>query len=322
MESVLPSLPKSRLVDSHGRLIHKLRVQLTDSCNFRCFYCMPQAVKFLPTSHLMSSSELVEITSGLVELGIDEIRVSGGEPTLRSDFEEIIAGLSKLALRKLGLTTNGFILRDKLSFLKQTRCQHINISLDSLKENRFNVITRTNHFRTVLKSVNLTQEAGFRVKVNVVIMRGVNDDEVLDFVDFSAKNNIEVRFLELMKIGPYYSQHSRLFVSAREMIKKIEERESLTPQSMNCDSTSFNFKTSSGAHVGFIASESQSFCGFCSRLRLTATGFLRACLMLEAGINLRYIPKEKYGQVVEAVMGMKPIDRIDHIKQPMYQIGG
>lgn len=125
-----------------------------------------------------------------------------------------------------------------------------------------------------------------------------------------------------MKIGPYYKNHSQLFVSAQELIERLEEREELEPQSVNCDSTSFNFHTSSGAKIGFIASESQPFCGFCSRLQLTATGRLRACIMSEAGINLRGIDKERYPDILQSVMGMKPTERIDHIKQPMYQIGG
>ena len=147
-------------------------------------------------------------------------------------------------------------------------------------------------------------------------------NEIFDFIEFSARHNIEVRFLELMKIGPYYKNHARLFVSAQELIEKIEKRERLEPQFVNCDSTSFNFRTPSGAMVGFIASESQPFCGFCSRLRLTATGKLRACIMSEGGINLRGVPKEQYLQILSSVLRMKPIDRIDHIQQPMYQIGG
>ena len=163
---------------------------------------------------------------------------------------------------------------------------------------------------------------GFPVKVNVVVMRGVNEDEILKFIDFSAKYQIEVRFLELMKIGPQYTSQPRRFVSAREIIEKIEEVEALTPQSVNLDSTAFNFKTARGGHIGFIASESQSFCQFCSRLRLTAKGQLRACLMLNDGVNLRGRLKEEYPQLLQHVLAMKPTGRIDYLEQPMYQIGG
>src|SRR3989344_1536187 len=159
----------SALVDAHGRQIHKLRVQLTDACNFRCFYCIPLTTEFLPSAALLSSGELLEICSALVDFGIDEIRVSGGEPTLRSDFEAIIEGLSNLSLGKLGLTTNGFLLDGKFDFLKQTRCQHINISLDSLRAERFHEITKTKYFQKVYDAVIQTKAKGFKVKVNTVV---------------------------------------------------------------------------------------------------------------------------------------------------------
>ena len=156
--------PKSILADAHGRQIHKLRVQLTDACNFRCFYCMPVTPRFLPSSALLSSDELLEICSALVDFGIDEIRVSGGEPTLRKDFEAIIEGLSSLPLIRLGLTTNGFLLEEKLGFLKQTRYQHINISLDSLRAKRFYEITKTGYFQKVYDAVLQAKAEGFKVK--------------------------------------------------------------------------------------------------------------------------------------------------------------
>lgn len=311
-----------RLIDPHGRILHKVRVQLTDACNFRCFYCMPANIQFTPSAHLLSSHEFVDICSNLVDLGIDEMRVSGGEPTLRKDFEEIIAGLSRLPLLRLGLTTNGFFLREKLPFLKTTRCQHINISLDSLQRERFRAITKTDHYDEAYAAILQAKQMGFTVKVNVVLLKGYNDDEVFDFIAFSAQHDIEVRFLELMKIGPCHTGQTKLFVPAREAIAKIEERHKLIPRSVNRDSTSFNFDTASGARIGFIASESQPFCGFCSRLRLTATGRLRACLMSEAGVDLRGRRKEEYPRLLQSVMGMKPTGRIDSIRQPMYQIGG
>lgn len=313
---------KRKLIDSHGRVIHKLRVQVTDACNFRCFYCMPQQVQFTPSKELLSSSEIIDICSNLVDFGIDEMRVSGGEPTLRKDFCDIICELSRLAVGRLGVTTNGYFLKDILPELKDSKCQHINISLDSLDQNTFKKITKTDYFNKALESIITAQRMGFHVKVNMVILRGVNDHELFDFINFSAQYGVEVRFLELMKIGPYYKNHSQLFVPAQELIERLEEREELEAQSVNCDSTSFNFHTSSGAKIGFIASESQPFCGFCSRLRLTATGRLRACIMSEAGINLRGIDKERYPDILQSVMGMKPTERIDHIEQPMYQIGG
>ncbi|MBZ0167151.1 MAG: radical SAM protein [Candidatus Omnitrophica bacterium] len=311
-----------QLTDPHGRQIHKLRVQITDTCNFRCFYCMPEKVRFTPSKQLLSAIEVVSICSHLVRLGIDELRVSGGEPTLRKDFGDIISGLSELPVAKLGVTTNGLFLKNQLAVLKRTKCRYINVSLDSLNRNTYCAITKADYFDKVLEAVLTALMMGFQVKVNVVMLRGINDHEVFDFIEFSKREKVEVRFLELMKIGPFYKDHARLFVPAQELIRKIEERESLDPLSVNCDSTSFNFRTSSGARISFIASESQPFCGFCSRLRLTATGKLRACIMSESGINLKGVPWGQYPAVLGSVMAMKPLNRIEHIEQPMYQIGG
>lgn len=310
----------SQLVDAHGRWIHKLRVQLIDACNYRCVYCMPEYVIFRPSSELLSSKEIIDICDTLIGLGIDEIRLTGGEPTLRRDLIQIARGVSGLPVKKLGLTTNGLKLKEKLSALKSTRCQHINISLDSLNPQKYERITRRNNLDEVLSSIFIAKDMGFSVKINVVVMRGFNHDEILDYIAFSAKHNIEVRFLELMKIGCAVRNFDETFVSAQEMIDQINEP--LEKQKMKRDSTSFNFKTLSGAHIGFIASESRPFCGGCSRLRLTADGKLRACLMSEKGADLRGKDKKEYRSIVESVMKMKPTGRIDKISQPMYQIGG
>lgn len=313
---------QQKIEDKYLRHIHKLRVQLTDACNFRCFYCMPENIKFKKRNELLSADEIINISSELVNLGIDEIRVTGGEPTIRAEFEEIMLGLSALPLNKLCLTTNGFNLTEKLDFLKTTNCHYINISLDSLNEEKFKNITKTKYFNQVIEGILKSQELGFNTKINVVVSRGVNDNELLDFINFSAENDIEVRFLELMKIGPAYQMNPDLFISANEMISQIKEHYELKKIKVSKDSTSFNYSTSSGARIGFIASESQPFCNTCSRLRLSATGKLRACLMSENGIDLRHLNKSDYSQVIKDVIDMKPIGRIDHIEQSMNQIGG
>lgn len=311
------------LIDSFQRHIHKLRVQLTDACNFRCFYCMPENMKFKPNKDLLTPEEIYNICKILNEdFGVDELRMTGGEPTLRPEFKEIVTLLSKINTRKLGLTTNAFFLEDKLDFLKTTNCRNINISLDSLDKERFNKITKGNYFNKVYNSVLKAKEKGFNVKINTVLLRGFNDNEIKDFLKFSSQYDIEVRFLELMKIGMAYENNNNLFISASEVINKLKETETLKPVKVSTDSTSFNYITSSGAKIGFIASESMPFCGSCSRLRLTATGKLRACLMSESGIDLKNQPKDKYRDILYSVMAMKPIQRIEHIDQVMSQIGG
>jgi GTP 3',8-cyclase len=309
-------------VDGYGRTIRKLRMSLLDACNFRCFYCMPEQPKFTPYPALLTAGEIVATCRELCRLGITEMRMTGGEPTLRRDFNDIVRGLSALPLTRLGLTTNAFLLHTRLDVLERTNCRHINISLDSLRADRFAEITRTNHYDVVVRNILAARDRGFRVKLNVVVCRGINDDEVGDFVDFSAAHGIPLRFLELMKIGPRHQDFDALFVPADEMIATITARHTLVPVAVEQDSTAFVYRTRGGAEVGFIASESKPFCGSCSRLRLSANGHLRACLMSERGLNVRGLSPAQLRQALYAVMSMKPGGRLPHVEQPMYQIGG
>lgn len=308
--------------DDHGRHIRKLRISILDKCNFRCFYCMPLDATFIPEKQLLSPREIREISSTLVDLGITQIRVTGGEPTVRKEFKEIMTLLAKLPLKKLCLTTNGLLLSRHLPMLKDIGCHHINISMDSLSEEKFNTITRSKGFRLVYSTVLKAKAMGFHIKINTLLLKGMNDDELIDFVHFSAEHDIEVRFLELMKIGLGCRYQTSHFLSADEAIGHIQTQEDLTREEVEYDSTSFNFMTSSGGRVGFIASETKPFCHSCSRLRLTDEGILRACLMTQKGINLHGIPSSEYKAILKKVMAMKPTGRIHHIDQKMYQIGG
>ena len=310
------------LTDPHGRRIRKLRVSLTDVCNFRCTYCMPLGVRFQPSHTLLPPAELVGMVAGLVEAGVGEVRLTGGEPLARREFREIAAGVSALPLKKLGLTTNGYWLGEHLEFLAGTPCRHLNVSLDSVRAETFAAITRTPFFERVLAAVLRAKAMGFVVKLNAVVIRGANDAEVEDFVAFSAEHGVPVRFLEYMKIGPERAQHEARFVPAAETIARLEAHHTLTPLPAAADATAFSFALENGAEVGFIASESQPFCATCSRLRLSPRGMLRACLMSEAGRDLRGVPRTDYADVLAAVLPMKPTGRLPEIAQPMYQIGG
>lgn len=310
------------LTDPHGRRIRKLRVQLTDVCNFRCTYCMPASVRFQPAATLVPPDELVAMVAGLVSEGVSQVRLTGGEPLARREFREIAAGVGALPLHKYGLTTNGYGLAEHLPFLEEVGCRHVNVSLDSLRADRFESITRTPFFDRVVGALLEAKAAGFPVKVNVVLLRGANDDEVEAFLAFSARHGVPVRFLEYMKIGPQRGRHADLFVSAGEVIERLRQRHALLPVDAEPDATAFSFRTDDGAEVGFIASESRPFCATCSRLRLTARGHLRACLMSEDGRDLRGVPADQYDAVLADVMAMKPTGRIEEIAQSMHEIGG
>ena len=312
-----------KLVDPFGRRIRKLRVSLLDACNFRCFYCMPEDAQFMKSSKWLSVAQIQTICRELTQYGLKHIRVTGGEPTLRKEFDEILMGLSSLDIEKLGMTSNGYHLEKKLAFLKGTKCQNINISLDSLKSNKFSKITkRVGSFEKVYSAILKAKEMGFHVKLNTVLMKGINDNEILDFVEFSEKYQIEVRFLEIMKIGQACGSQDDLFVSAHQAIEKIKEQRGLMAEKVEFDSTSINFKTSENGKIGFIASESKPFCNSCSRWRLSPDGFLRACLMSDKGVDLREVPLNEYGEQLSRLLLMKPYQRIDHVSQDMNQIGG
>jgi cyclic pyranopterin phosphate synthase len=320
--AAVPALVDPALVDSMGRVMRKLRVSLTDACQYRCFYCMPENPSFTKNADLLSPAEFRAICGELVARGIEELRVTGGEPTVRPEFREILTALSNVGARRLSLTSNGQLLERHLDFLRDVGCDHLNISLDSLDAGRFERITRGGDFRAVMACIERAAASGFRLKVNAVVFRGVNDDELPDFAKWSAVTGIEVRFLEFMKIGPAHGSNFDRFVPADEMIAGLERFFTLVPAPVPADSTSFVFTTPEGARLGFIASESKPFCGSCSRLRLSATGVLRSCLMSERGISLRSVPSSGYAEILPAVLAMKPRGRIDHVDQAMHEIGG
>ncbi|MDC0255129.1 GTP 3',8-cyclase MoaA [Bacteriovoracales bacterium] len=313
---------KFKLVDGHGREIHKLRISLLDACNMSCLYCMPENKDFLAKNNWASAEEIVEIAGNLVLYGIDQIRLTGGEPLLRPDLRTIIKKLDKLPLAKFGLTTNAIHLDRELSFLKNTNCQYLNISLDSLDRENFFKITQTDTFSKVFHSLIKAQEAGLKVKINTVLLKGLNDHEIDQFILFSKKTGIEVRFLELMKIGVANHYFTKHFISADEIIKKMELKWDFKQRPMPKDSTSFNFTFNNGAEIGFIASESKPFCGGCSRLRLGSDGAIRPCLFMDQGISLKGLKGDDLLEALQKTIRLKPTDRIPTIERPMHKIGG
>ncbi len=311
------------LQDKHGRRMRKLRISLLDACNMRCVYCMPEKPHFTPQEDWASAEEIVRIAGHLCALGIEEIRLTGGEPTLRADMLAIAEGLSGLGARKLGLTSNGLLLGEKLEALKtRTDLRFLNISMDSLDRDNFARITRKDVFETVHGTILKARDMGFSVKVNVVALRGLNDHEVLDFVDWSGREGVAVRFLEAMNIGVMEKDFAQRLIPAREMIGEIRKHYKLTAQVGEVDATAYTFVADNGADVGFIASESEPFCGNCSRLRLTAQGHLRPCLFTHTGINLKGVAFEHYPAAIASILDLKPGGRMAHVAQPMYQIGG
>jgi cyclic pyranopterin phosphate synthase len=214
------------------------------------------------------------------------------------------------------------LLSGLLDELAQTQCRYLNISLDSLDRNNFLRITRRDALHAVLDAILRARDLGFYVKVNAVALRSLNDHEVLDFVDWSGREQIPVRFLEAMNIGVMRSNFTQRLITARELIATIRTQYILRPKPNEMDATAYSFTADNGADIGFIASESEPFCGGCSRLRLTPKGHIRPCLFKDEGIDLKPLALEDYPEALARIIRMKPIGRIAHVAQPMYQIGG
>jgi cyclic pyranopterin phosphate synthase len=311
-----------KLVDQFGRRIRKLRLSLTDKCNLRCHYCMPVDQAFMDEGKYLSADQYNEILLELCNLGLEELRLTGGEPLLRKSFKEIVEKISLLPLKKVGLTTNGVLLDRHIDDLVKNRVFHINVSLDSLDEANFRQITFGNHFNKVLENIRLAKKAGLLIKINTVAMRGINDHELFDFVNFSAQEGVEVRFLEIMRIGHARQDQTDQFISASELMKRLKDRHELKHISVPKDSTSFNFLIENGAQIGFIASESMPFCGQCSRWRLSSDGILRACLLKDDGRSVAYkTQKERYALYGE-LLDLKPNLRPAEVEHSMNTIGG
>jgi len=311
-----------QLIDGHGRRVRKLRLSLTDKCNLRCHYCMPVDATFMDDSAYLSVTDTINVIQELSDYGLEELRLTGGEPLMRKGLKEILEGLSKLPLKKIGLTTNGILLDRHLKLLKDNRVHHLNVSLDSLEAGNFQKITRGNHLPRILDNLELAKAEGFNVKVNVVAMRGVNDHELFDFVEYSRRTGFEVRFLEVMRIGHVLDAQADQFISARDMIERLKTRHTLKPVVRENDSTSFNYLLENGAQIGFIASESQAFCGQCSRWRLSADGTLRACLMKDDGLTIKNTTPAERDSIYQALLGMKPFLRPVEVTHLMHAIGG
>lgn len=310
------------LVDKHSRVMKKLRVSLLDACNFRCIYCMPENATFKTPKERLAVSELGKIVKNLVSLGIDEVRLTGGEPTLSPDFMNIVRELSTLNLSKLSITTNGLNISKYFSELKNAGVNSINFSLDTLDEKKFHYISKVDGFQKVIDAILLANEYGFEIKINCVLMRNINHNEVEDFIEFSRIHNIQIRFLETMNIGVVKPHFERWFISADEIISKLEKKYTFSKIIDPVDSTSFNFNLDNGAQIGFIASESKPFCNGCSRLRLDAMGNLHPCLFKNEGISLVGKSLEDYPNLLPTLIARKPINRIKIQDTPMYQLGG
>jgi GTP cyclohydrolase subunit MoaA len=283
---------------------------------------MPKDAEFMDQGHYLDSEEYCEIIAELLELGITEVRLTGGEPLLRKDFAIILKNIAKLPIPKLSLTTNGSLLHRHFATLKQCNLQHINISLDTLRSPVLQTISHHQSLAQVISNIKTAVNLNFVVKLNTVVMAGINDGELIDLVEFAKQQGVIIRFLELMAIG--YSRHlyTQHFIAAETILNRLRSYYALSPIETEPDATAFYFRTNCGAVIGFIASESQPFCANCSRWRLTADGRLYACLFEANGISLKGLTADQRQQVYQQVLGIKPYQRSPQVNHLMHRIGG
>jgi cyclic pyranopterin phosphate synthase len=283
------------LKDSFGRAIRDLRVSLTDRCNFRCFYCLPHGEPpIAPKEQMLSYEEIESVCDIFVSLGIEKIRLTGGEPMMRRDIETIIRKLAvfkKDGLQDLALTTNGYFLPDRAQSLKDAGLDRITISLDSLKRNVFKQMTGVDVLDRVLEGIAAAKRAGLDpIKINAVIVRGHNEDEVADFAAFAREHDVKMRFIEFMPLDSGHDWQREQVVSGREIRERINERFPLEPVGVRRGSeTSARFRFADGGkgEIGIIAPVTEAFCGACSRIRLTSDGQIRTCLFSTVEHSLR-----------------------------------
>lgn len=325
------------LVDSFGRKHSYLRISLTEKCSLRCVYCMPEeGVPLTPSEKLLTSDEIVHLATLFATFGVDKIRLTGGEPLVRKDAVDIIGRLSLIPqLRVLGITTNGLVLSKKLTELKKAGLTHINISLDTLVPEKFEFLARRRGWNVVRKSIDDALTGGFdSVKVNCVVMKGINDDELVDFVRLTESNDIEVRFIEYMPFdGNKWSK--KKLVPFEQMLSAIRKRwPELERGQDDANHTSKVFRVPGWAgRIGFITSMTEHFCGTCNRLRITADGNLKVCLFGGHEVSLRDALRrpastdELLSIIGSAVLKKKfshaGMDKLSSMKnRPMILIGG
>jgi len=324
------------LTDSFGRQHSYLRISLTERCNFRCQYCMPAGgVDLTPKDQLLSTSEIIHIAKLFVDQGVEKIRLTGGEPTIRSDVVELVRSLKRLhGLKTVAMTTNGLLLTRKLPQLKEAGLDLLNISLDTLIPAKFEFITRRKGFEKVLQGIDLALELGYKpLKVNCVVMRGLNEDELADFVRLTQNKEVDVRFIEYMPFDGN-KWNDKKMVSYADMLDILKQQFDLKRciDEPNDTSKAYQVKGFRGK-IGFITSMSEHFCGSCNRLRMTADGNLKVCLFGNAETSLRDLLRngasdEQLLSVIGKAVGRKKekhagmLNLASMKNRPMILIGG
>ncbi len=305
----------SELIDRFGRKVDYIRLSITDRCDFRCVYCMAEDMTFLPRDEVLSLEECARLVKIFVSLGVTKVRITGGEPLVRKNALWLFNEVGHLhGLKELVLTTNGSQLEKQAQDLKNAGVKRINISVDSLDSQRFKSITRTGDLAKVLKGIQAAKETGFEsIKLNTVLMRGVNDDEALSLVDFAIKQAIDISFIEEMPLGEVNHTRESTFVSNADTLKLLQSKYALTASTHKSGGPARYWQVAdTQTKIGFISPHSHNFCESCNRVRITCKGELFLCLGQDDKIELMPLLRQHPDDdtpVIEAIvnsMSIKP----------------
>lgn len=337
-EHILACPTVTGLVDSHGRIARKLRISVTDRCNFRCQFCMPKTPVWLPRSEILTFEEIHRVVSILTQMGVEKVRLSGGEPLMRRDIEKLVEMLAQVpGIRSLSMTTNGFLLADKAKALREAGLKGVTVSLHSLKPERFTQITGGGVYEKAVAGIRAAKENGFKpLKINAVIIRECNENEIVDLASLAVSGDVTVRFIEYMPFDGQRLWGMEKVVSGKEIIKRIREQHELIPVPKENGSTAKIYRFADGlGEVGVITSITEPFCSDCDRIRLSADGKIVPCLFDKTGYDLRPLLRggasdEAIGDFMrDAVLRkapgvetlLKKFKTLEHIR-PMHTIGG
>ena len=326
------------LVDRYGRIHDNLRISVTDRCNIRCYYCMPEQVKFGPRDDILTFEEIERVARIAAQLGVSKLRVTGGEPLLRRDLPQLLRRLVGIAgIRDVGLTTNGVLLAGQAEQLYASGLRRINVHLDTLDRERFRQITRRDDLDRVLEGIEAAQAVGFdRIKINAVALRGVTEPDIVPLARFGRERGIEVRFIEYMPLDGQGLWNTSRVLTQQEIMAVLEREigplEEVPAQDTRAPAAEYRFADGVG-RVGFIASVSKPFCSSCNRIRLTADGKLRYCLFAIEETDLRTPLRSGADDAVLAKLMLETVrakwaGHEIHAAQfvppprPMYAIGG
>ncbi|MBL6663329.1 MAG: GTP 3',8-cyclase MoaA [Flavobacteriales bacterium] len=292
------------LTDRYGRVHNYLRISLTERCNLRCFYCMPEeGIPIREKSCFMTQEELLVIARTFVELGVNKIRLTGGEPLIRKDAHQIILQLAKLDV-ELAITTNGVLVDQFIKTFNAAGIRAVNVSLDSLVEVKQNKISRRNYFKRVFDNICLLVDEGFYVKINVVLIKGVNDDEIIDFIELSKDKNVHIRFIEFMPFDGNKWDWSK-GVGYKEIMDVVQghySKSNIEKEQANTNDTAISYAIKSyKGTFGIISSVTQPFCSGCNRIRLTADGKIKNCLFSNSETDLLYALRNNTTSIYELI---------------------